>query len=116
VAKGLAEILGPVAAEATAAEKQLSNLVDLGPILLGSDDLGLMQVMASLEAETARLLALTPQALTAPRPPLTCVLEPEKAAAAVRSSLQSPIVAPPKPPPPAPTFRYLHTDAQALAC
>jgi hypothetical protein len=114
VARASADQLGPIVAEATAADKQLSNLADLGPLLLKTDDVGLVQVLLNLEAEAQRLLALSPEALTAPSPLLTCVLEPEKAVAAVAASLQSPAVQPPTPPPPPLAFTYVHAGAQAL--
>lgn len=45
VAKAAAELMGPATGEAYAADKQLANLRELGPILLDSDDLALMQVL-----------------------------------------------------------------------
>lgn len=112
VAKSQEEIICPIAAEAVAANKQLSNLVDLGPILLKTNDLGLVAAVANLEDETMRLLALKSEALTAPRPPLTCLLEPDVVVAAVKTSLQSPSIAPPTT---MPQLKFTNLGAQTQA-
>ncbi len=110
VAKAVTNTVGPTATEATATDKQLAHLADLVPILLATDDLSLMQDLASLEAETKRLLALKPEALSAPRPVLTCVLEPNKVVAAVKANLCSPTNV--RPPPPTSAFRFEHVGAK----
>lgn len=71
-------------------------------------------MVATLEGEAQRLLALRPEAITAPRPPLTCALDTDLVLAAVATNFHSPITTPPPIPMLELKFAHIGANGQAL--